>query len=913
MLTKTFRATLIAVSTSLFMLGACAPTQEIEVSDVEQSPPLILQTPPAGQLPDGVTPKAYRLDLITDPAADSFSGRVEIDIQLDTPHKRIWLHSLDQRILSVGARLLDGTELVGTFTGNQAEGGVSRLDFETPLPTGRSTLILSYEAPYNFGLAGLYKATQKGRPYLATQMEPIDARRMVPSFDEPRFKTPWTLTVTAPPGQQVITNAPLKAQTTLESGQIQHAFATTRTIQSYLIALAVGPYDLRDGGVLAGNQIRAKSVAFRGFAPAGKGEQLTEAMDITPAMLNWQEAYFDYPYPYAKLDLIAVPDFAYGAMENAGAIIYREGALLMDERTSLARRRGILTTHAHELAHQWYGNLVTPRWWDDIWLNEAFATWMSYKTLDAVYPGTGFDLAPQRAAIGVMDADSLINARQIRNPITRNADILDAFDGITYRKGGGVLSMFETYLGETAFRSGMRLHMRRFEDGVADVNDFMSSLAEGSGNLSVIDSFNSFILQPGIPALAVSLNCAAPDAGLIAIKQSRYAPLGSEIDRDGQSWKVPFAIRMSGPNGERTARFIMTDKTHEMALDGGCPDWIMPNAGGTGYWRFNLDADAWTALIANYAELTAGEQLSFADNITAAFASDSLSATALLDALAANASGDWGAAADPLSNLQAYYAGMTTPESQAAFRDFVTDIYAARWSDFSAAEDAELSQGDALFKARLYATLIALDALPEDRATLIADAHAYIGYNQDPDPDALAADRLTTALKIAIQDGDADVFQAVLNFARANPNQRERRTMLYTLAEFGDEADVLALMDATLGDDFQGQEAWGVALAALRNAAVEAEIWTRFQTNFDAMIARTPEVRKPQTGRAVAAFCTDAQIDAAVAFLESKADMIAGYERRLAQAAESARLCAAFRATKIPELETALKARQDAL
>ena len=233
-------------------------------------------------------------------------------------------------------------------------------------------------------------------------------------------------------------------------------------------------------------------------------------MDITDEMLTWQEAYFDYPYPYGKLDLIAVPDFAYGAMENAGAIIYRESALLMNERTTLGRKRGILTTHAHELGHQWFGNLVTPIWWDDIWLNEAFATWISYKTMDAVYPDTGFDLAPQRAAIGVMGADSLKTARQIRNPIDNNGDILSAFDGITYRKGGGVLSMFETYLGEDNFREGMRIHMRRFEDGVADVNDFMASLAEGSGNDNVVESFKSFILQPGIPYLNVALTCPAP-------------------------------------------------------------------------------------------------------------------------------------------------------------------------------------------------------------------------------------------------------------------------------------------------------------------------------------------------------------------------------------------------------------------
>jgi len=475
MLTKSFRACLIAGSASIFLLNACSGGDE-EVT-FDPVPPILQEAPPAGQLPEGVTPIAYRLDLYTDPAQDEFSGRVEIDVRLDEPHARIWLHSLDQRVSSVVATLPDGSELPATFTRSNTEGGVSRIDFQTPMPAGLSTLVLDYTAPYNFGLAGLYKAEQAGRPYLATQMEPIDARRMVPSFDEPRFKTPWTLTVTTTPGNQVITNGPLKAQSVLDTGDVQFSFATTRTIQSYLVALAVGPYDLRDGGVLPPNQIRPRAIPFRGFAPAGKGDQLVEAMAITDEMVTWQEAYFDYPYPYAKLDLIAVPDFAYGAMENAGAIIYRESALLINERTSLGRKRGIMTTHAHELGHQWFGNLVTPRWWNDIWLNEAFATWISYKTMNAVYPDTGFDLAPQRAAIGVMGTDSLISPRQLRNPITRNSHILDAFDGTTYRKGGRVLSLFVNFTVVQAFRAALLLHILPFEHGFADVTAFMSSLA----------------------------------------------------------------------------------------------------------------------------------------------------------------------------------------------------------------------------------------------------------------------------------------------------------------------------------------------------------------------------------------------------------------------------------------------------
>lgn len=907
MLTKTFRSWLFAGIAGTLVLSGC--TRGGDDVTFDQVPPILQDVPPAGQLPEGVTPTAYRLDLFTDPAQDEFSGTVEIDITLDEPHARIWMHSVDHDVSSALVVLADGTRLDAEFTRSKADGGVSRLDFETPVPQGNSTLTMTYAAPYNFNLSGLYKAEQNGRPYLATQMEPIDARRLVPSFDEPRFKTPWTLTVATPAGNQVVTNGALKAQTVRDDGNIEFQFATTREIQSYLVALAVGPYDLRDGGVLPPNGIRPRAVPFRGFSPSGKGDKLENAMAITDEMVTWQEAYFDYPYPYGKLDLIAVPDFAYGAMENAGAIIYRESALLMDERTSLARRRGAMTTHAHELGHQWFGNLVTPRWWNDIWLNEAFATWISYKTMDAVYPNTGFDLAAQRAAIGAMDNDSLASARQIRNPIDRNADILDAFDSITYRKGGGVLSMFENYLGEEAFRDGIRLHMRRFEDGVADVDDFMTSIADGSKTPDVVESFNSFIMQPGIPYLDVEFTCPAPDAGLIRVSQRRYARVGSTIDPTAQTWVIPLAIKMNGANGERTVRQIFSGSSMEVPLDGGCPDWVLPNADGAGYWRFALNESAWQNLITNYDQLSEAEQLSFIDSATAAFTSGDLSASTLLQAIAVNANGSWSAALDPLSTLNSYLDVLPDEVSKDAFRDFVRAAYDERWNRLASSPASSLSEGEQLLKTSLSSALINMDRLDEERARLAAGAAAYVGVINSPDPSTLTPDLVQTAIRIAAENDDGAFFQAALDYAESATNQRERRQIFYTLARKGNEADALALMDLVLTDAYEGQLTWGVYLATLQNEAARAATWEKFKTDFEQVIAKTPEIRKPQTARLVSYFCTSDEIDDAIAFVETQASLISGYERRLAQATESARLCAAFRAEKGTELAAALEAQ----
>lgn len=912
MKTVTLARTLLGV-VSIAALAACStPVTEpaetvdaIETTTAAAVDAVMLEEPPLGQLPEGVTPVAYRLDIVTDPAETGFSGTVEIDVSLDQPHTRIWLHSLGPEVSSAAAITADGQTIPATFTGDQAEGGVSHLDFETPLPEGVSTLTIDYSAPYNLGLAGLYKVIQADRPYLASQMEPIDARRMLPSFDEPRFKTPWTLTVTAPEGLEVITNAPRTGYDSLGDGMLRHRFAKTRPIQSYLLALAVGPYDSMPGGDIKATDLRAEAVPLRGFAPYGKGGKLDVALEATHEMLLWQEDYFDYPYPYGKLDLIAAPDFAYGAMENAGAIIYRESALLVDEKTSTNRLRGILTTHAHELGHQWFGNLVTPKWWDDIWLNEAFATWISYKTMHAYDPDGAWDRAATRAGIGAMGSDSLKSARQIRNPITRNADIGDAFDPITYRKGGHVLSMFESYLGEAGFRDGMRLHMRAFEDGVADVDDFMNSLAEGSGKPAVVDSFKTFIFQPGIPMLDVQVTCTADGDGQLEITQSRYAPLGSKIDTDASLWQVPFAARVNGPAGERTIRQMLKAPKTRLPLGADCPNWVMPNADGAGYWRFSTDEDNWNALAAAHDSLTGGEQLAYADSLVSGFSAGKVSAPALLSGLEAATGGTWDAVAQPLGSF-AGLENLLPEEAKPLLRSWVQSTYGPV---YGALERDDLTQGEALLRNGLQSALVNYGEQDAARADLAARASAYIGVGGTPDPAALSADELVTALALGAGMGDQDYYDAAVAYALATTNQREKRTVANSLAANGDARMVADIMKRVQGNGFSGNDVYGVMVSAMTNRDELETAWPIFKASFDNVVANLPEIRKPQMARVAGAFCSPEGAAEAEAFFKSKAASITGYERSLAQGLERAELCSALKAEKADELVAALRDR----
>ncbi len=901
-----FATALLASVASVVLVSACS-TPSDTISESVEPVATAAQTPvlqaeiPKGQLPTGVRPAAYRLDLVTDPNADTFTGYEEIDLNLDKPHSRIWLHALGPAVSSIKAVLPDGMEIAATFTANETPDGVARVDFDAPLPAGEATLIATYEAPYNHHLAGLYKVEQAGLPYLVTQFEDIDARRMFLSFDEPRFKTPYTLTVTAPAEMEVAANGAETEAEDLGDGMVRHHFATTRPLQSYLVALMVGPYDKVVGEPIPATDLRPEEVPLRGFAPAGKGEKLEAALDITDEMVEWQESYFDYPYPYGKLDLIAAADFAYGAMENAGAIVYREAALLIDDRTSLARRRGIYSTHAHELGHQWFGNLVTPAWWNDIWLNEAFATWISTKTMAAIDPDGEWTLGPVLSSLTAMPTDSLISTRQIRNPILTTGDIGDAFDSITYRKGGSVLNMFETYLGEDTFRDGIRLHMRRFEDGVATTQDFMQSLADGSGQPDIVSSFTSFISQPGIPYLDVNVSCSGATGGKMTVTQSRYAPLGSKIDTEAQTWEVPFAARVHDATGDHVVRQMLSDKTTTISLDA-CPDWVMPNAGGAGYWRFGTDADNAAALQTNYASLSPAEQMMLLDSIGAGFEAGKLSAADLVESLETTAGGSAAAIYSSIEMIAPLKA-MLDDKGKAELADWIETTYSPVWASLSDRPATALSTSERLLAPELWRLLLEDGNRAEDRAETATRAKAYLGIGQEADPAALPAEDLYSAVAAGVEEGDRDFYQGAIEFVRNSENQTERVTILSAIAGEGTPEIVTDLFKLSLGDDISGNELYSIYNYSLANPKAQSTIWPMIKDNFENIVAKIPLIRKPQTAKAASSFCTVEDVADAKAFFESKADLIPGYERSLAQGVERGENCSALRANAADDVK----------
>lgn len=578
--------TLIFLITAFFLLTGCTSLRHgIRSTSTDASHESVM-------LSSDVRPLSYNLSLWVNPNETGFSGQVAIDLELKNDRDHLDLHAKDLDLHSLILKDAN-TERPVKFS-KLSDDGVIRIDFEQELPRGRYVLEISYRGNYQEDLTGLYRVKDGEDFYLYTQFEPLSARKMLPCFDEPRWKTPFNIKIISEPGLKVIANSALDASFNQGDKEV-HIFKTTKPMATYLLALAVGPFDIIAGPVLGGNQYRTEPIEFRGITTKGKGHKLGLALQETPLILDKLEHYFGVAYPFDKLDILAVPDFRAGAMENVGAITFREWYLLLDEKdASVDQRRGFYVVMAHELAHQWFGNLVTMPWWDDLWLNEAFATWLSYKIVDDIRPE--FKSAPRllSRAYEAMSQDSLKAARKIREPIEKTHDIHNAFDGITYSKGGAVLSMLENYLGEEKFREAVSDHLTRFAHETASAKDFLASLARFSdGNL--VKSAETFLNQTGVPQIHVSYTCKEKPA--IRFEQKRYVPVGSQVEKE-RLWSIPVCVGYESFGELKKQCLTLSEKSQTIDLDDDtCPLFVMPNYHGQGYYRFSMDEEGFRNLL----------------------------------------------------------------------------------------------------------------------------------------------------------------------------------------------------------------------------------------------------------------------------------------------------------------------------
>jgi cytosol alanyl aminopeptidase len=868
-------------------LTACEPAREDAATDVEAAAALPM---PTGRLGDAVAPTHYRLDLTILPGEETFRGRVEIDVDIREPSPVIWLHGnrLSVREVTLSA---SGSRLAADYEQVDAT-GVARVTLEATPPAGPATLTFDYEAPFDQALEGLYSVREGEEDYAFTQFQATSARLAFPGFDEPAFKTPFDITLTVRADEVAITTTPEVATEPAGDGLVRRTYATTRPLPTYLIAFAVGPLDMVDYGELPPNEIRARPLPLRGFAAKGKGPLLEYALANTQGILEVLERYFGSPYPYEKLDIVAAPDFAAGAMENVGLITYREQLLLLDDNASMAQRRAYASVHAHELAHQWVGNLVTPRWWNDLWLNESFATWMGNKTVHAWRPDFGYGNQSFLGALQTMHADALTSARQIREPIRSNHDIATAFDSITYRKGGGVLAMFESWLGEAAFRDGVRLHLERFADAVADADDFMNSLAEGAGDTAVVPAFRSFLEQPGVPLVSASMSCE--DSVRVTLSQERYLPLGSTGDR-GRVWRVPVCMAYDAGNGRERHCALLSEARATVEMPTACPAWLMPNDDGAGYYRFDLDATGWDALIEHADALNEREAQAMLGSLGAAFRAGRTDVATLVSALRVLAAADdREVATAPLEHLDLLRERLAGDAAvRRSVESLVRELYQTRAEALGLAARAGDDVETALLRSAVVAAVADLGRDAELRAALANRAAAWLDA-EAPDPELLDPGLVEVAFKVAVEDAGGAFAERLLERALDSREATFRQRAFQALAVSPDPALGATVRGLLLDARLRDNEAVVIAFAQANVEPQRDALWAWAQDNLDALLARIPTWRKGSVVGVGGGYCSAERADELEAFFADRVSDLEGGPRALAQAVETMRQCDAL-------------------
>ncbi len=606
--------------------------------DAAPPPPEAIVVPDGVRLPRKLAIDRGALDLAIDPAQATFTGRARFEGTMTADGAVIWLHAENLTITRATVALAVTPEPpAGAKPGpppmplevvtGLARGRVALRSAWPLLAGNRYTLELEYTASLDaVETAGTFHQQLDGRWYVYTQHESIFARRSFPCLDEPDLKIPWTITITAPADTTAVSNAPETSVTRSTDGRRVFAFAPTTPLPSYLVAYAVGPFEIVPAGTSRGG------APIRIITPAGKAAEAAFAAEATPKILAALEDWFRIPYPFAKLDSLTIPTtVGFSAMENAGLISYTERALLMPADAPEARKRRYVGIGAHEMAHQWFGDLVTPVWWDDIWLNESFASWLPGKVIGDVYPTyrRAEDDAVGRG--GALGNDALSTARRIRQPVEAEDDIVNAFDGISYGKGATVLRMMEAWAGPDGFREGVRAYLQAHAHGNATSADFVAAIAAHTEAPGVEAAFASFLDQAGAPRIEARIECKPKPS--VRLTQRRYVALGATTGDATTRWTLPICVVAGGAATERVCGVMTGD---ELRLDlARCPTWVWPNADGKGYFRSAMSASAWTALRGGWSKLSAGERLAAAQDLLAAVSAGDVTIDVALDWLPA--------------------------------------------------------------------------------------------------------------------------------------------------------------------------------------------------------------------------------------------------------------------------------------
>jgi len=850
-----------------------------------QTPVVHADTAPA-RLRAEVRPgfQSIRLDL--DPAAGGYTGSVRMELDVRRPVSSFAFHAEQMRLTSLS---LTGPGGAVSVT-HEAGPVMTTVRAAMPLAPGRYVLETAFANDYQTDGLGFYKVVAGGQPYLFTQLEADEARTAFPCWDEPSFKFPYQMTVTVPEPQTAVSNTSVESDT-VAAGRRTIVFKKTPPLPSYLLALAAGPLEFVP---IPGTSVPARVVTVK-----GAGALAAEAVRVTPPILAALERYFGRPYPFDKLDLIAVPEYWYGAMENPGAIVYRDQFLLLDSsRATTTELLGLSVITAHELAHMWFGDLVTMAWWDDLWLNESFASWMGDKITDEVFPEFRLPAHQLEAIQRAMQTDARPSTRAIRQPVSPGDNIIAGADELAYQKGQAVLTMTEVWVGPEAFRKGVLGYLAAHEWGNATAADLIGALSKASGQ-DVRAVLDRFIAQPGVPLVSVE----ALDGRKVTLAQKRFVNQGAAVT-DGR-WAIPVALRYQDAGGVHTHSVLLGKRREVVTLPGrGAIAWVYPNAGESGYYRWNVPAATLRALAESApGTLTLSERVGVVGNLTALLDAGVIGGEAylrLLPALARDPEPEVvGAVVTALENAQDVF---LTPELEEPFAAYVRGTLGPALERFGTARRAGETQTASTLRSRL---LLALGAEGQDPRVLAQAAQWARAWLADPA--SVDAAVVGAALKLHAMSGDKALFDEYRRRLEQSTVPTERQRLVAAIGCFRDPRLVDAALAYSLTDAMRPHEMFEVPQAVGSWVRNEERPYRFMEENFASIKARVPEAVLGFMPR-FASGCSEARLQKARAFFAQPAHAAPGTDKELAKVSEAVQDCARLRGREGAAVATSLRA-----
>jgi aminopeptidase N/puromycin-sensitive aminopeptidase len=819
-------------------------------------------------LPTTVVPEHYTLHLTPDLKTATFAGSETIDVTMTVPSKSIVLNSAEIKMSSVTARAGEGVPQTGSVNYDE-EKQQATLNFPSELPAGRVQLAIDYTGILNNKLRGFYLSKTAKRSYAVTQFESTDARRAFPSFDEPAMKATFDLSLTVDKGDIVIANTEMTGDVAAGNGMHTQTFARTPKMSTYLVAFQVGDWVCSKG--------EADGIPIRSCSTPDNLALTPFALEAAEHFLHFYDQYFGVKYAMPKLDMIGIPDFEAGAMENWGCITYRETALLVDPKTApLAAKKRVAVVVAHEMAHQWFGDLVTLNWWDNTWLNEGFATWMEYKAVNEWQPAWHMREDEASSLNATLNLDAAPVTRTIRSRADTPGEINQQFDGISYGKAGAVIGMVEHYVGQDVFQKGVQRYMQAHKYANATAEDFWSMETETSGK-PVDAIMKSFVDQPGEPLLAFT----PTRDGTMSVTQSRFFLTPSQHVTE-QSWTLPICVDGSACRLETPASATVK-----------APD-AFTTADALGYYRSEYAPELLQRVIAGAPSMSGPERIALVGDRIALMRAGQSSVGDTMQ-LVAELRKDPSAEvlAQSFQGLQ-MVSDRIADEAQAnQVKAWERRTFAPVYASMGTGKSGE-SEADTLRRARL------LQLLGEagDKAA-IAEAQRNAEHVLADDA-VVNPELVEPSITVAARYGDVAMYDKLQAEAENSTDPEKKTRSLRALAYFDSPALVRRTLDYATSGKVRNQDSTGLMASLLSRPATRNEAWTYIKENWDKVRGQFTTFSGAQLVGATSTFCSATDKADVQQFFASH--RVAASDRALTRAVQSIDSCIELRATQGPKL-----------